>query len=163
LALRERAEAFYFQGLTYAEIGAHLDLSRQRVQQLIRPPRAIYEAVKSRAEGKCEDCGVAIQGGHVHHKNDPGLDYNALENLLYLCASCHPKRHTDPLTAPTHPRPFGRISAAAAIMGRKGGQSRSLAKIEAVRRNAKLGGRPPTGNSKRRRARSRGKMRAVKP
>jgi hypothetical protein len=51
------------------------------------------------------------------------------------------------------------LSAAAAIMGRKGGQSRSQAKLDAARRNAKLGGRPPSGNSKQRRAR----RRAVKP
>jgi hypothetical protein len=43
-------------------------------------------------------------------------------------------------------------------MGRKGGLARTPAKIAAVRRNGKLGGRP-TGNSKQRRK----ARRAVKP
>lgn len=47
------------------------------------------------------------------------------------------------------------LQNAAAVMGRKGGQSRSLAKVEAARRNAKLGGRPPIGNAKDRRRRAR--------
>jgi len=35
------------------------------------------------------------------------------------------------------------LSSAAAALGRKGGKSKSPAKVRAVRENGKLGGRPP--------------------
>jgi len=84
------------RGMTYAEIGKALGVSRQRAQQLVRPPRPIYEAVKARAGGKCELCGLEISNGHVHHKERVN-DYNGLDNLQYLCVVCHKGEHPSEL------------------------------------------------------------------
>ena len=87
------------KGLTYQEVGRRLGISRQRVQQLIRPPREIYNLVHDRAKGRCEDCGIALphmHNGHVHHENSVDIheeDFNDVKNLVYLCWSCHRKRH----------------------------------------------------------------------
>ncbi len=82
------------RGLTYSEIGSSLGLSRQRVQQLVRPPAAIYRFVHARAHGRCETCHVHTRSGHVHHKSLNDTDnYNDVDNLAYLCVSCHRIAH----------------------------------------------------------------------
>ena len=84
-------------GLTYAAIGRRLGLSRQRIQQLLRPPANVYDIMRRRAANHCESCGVVIYQGHAHHKQNQGLlvadDFNDLKNLLYLCLSCHRLAH----------------------------------------------------------------------
>lgn len=81
-------------GLTYAQIGLKIGLSRQRVQQIISPPPYIRRIVVNRAEGRCETCGIKVNGsGHVHHKSCAGEDYNDVDNLQLLCVSCHMKAH----------------------------------------------------------------------
>lgn len=98
-AQRERALELRLKGLTYAEIGKALVLSRQRAQQLTCPPPAIQSAVASRANWQCESCGVPIRQGHVHHKEAKGMtpdSYQDLANLQYLCPSCHREAHAGP-------------------------------------------------------------------
>jgi Zn finger protein HypA/HybF involved in hydrogenase expression len=93
---RQRAVELFTQGLTYAAIGKDIGVSRQYVQQLVRPPKAIYDTVKSNADGKCEDCGIYVARGHVHHRATKGTtpdNFNELRNLEYLCPSCHRKAH----------------------------------------------------------------------
>lgn len=93
---RVEALTLRLRGLTYAEIGARLGVSRQYAQQLVRPVSTIYNAVKQRAKGKCEQCGIEIRNGHVHHKLDAESnpkDFNNLDNLAYLCIGCHQVRH----------------------------------------------------------------------
>lgn len=82
------------KGLTYAEIGKSLGCTRQRVQQLIRPPMATYNFIKRRANNKCEQCGIELSSGHVHHVSCVE-NYNDIENLQYLCVSCHRKAHPE--------------------------------------------------------------------
>ena len=83
-----------FAGLTYGQIAGKLGISRQRVQQLISPPSYIRQLIVDRARGKCQICGLQVNGsGHVHHKSCIGEDYNDTENLQLLCVSCHRKQH----------------------------------------------------------------------
>lgn len=92
--MQQRAVELRLKGLTYAEIGRELGISRQRVQQITRPPAQVYDFVKRRAESKCEDCKVPLGSGHIHHKHvTPLFNYNDIENLEYLCISCHRERH----------------------------------------------------------------------
>ncbi len=94
--IRDRAFGLFVQGKTYAAIAIELGVSRQRVQQIVRPPRQIYDAVCRRAGGACEDCGIELADGHVHHIETCGRttdDFNLPENLRYLCPSCHRQAH----------------------------------------------------------------------
>lgn len=93
-AKREKALRMRLLGKTYAEIGRELDISRQRVQQLISPPLVVKRLIMQRANGCCQACGVKIgRSGHVHHKGGNGEDYNDIDNLEFLCISCHLRKH----------------------------------------------------------------------
>lgn len=90
LIARNKAMELRLKGLSYTEIGKNLSVSRQRAQQLTRPSAEVYRQVRERVDSKCELCGVTLRSGHVHHKRVEGsLDYNDLDNLMYLCISCH--------------------------------------------------------------------------
>ena len=92
---KQQAIDLKLKGLTYREIGKAMGFSRQYAQHLVRPPQAIYDLVKKRAKGQCEQCSVSLENGHVHHRiADAQDDYNDVDNLLYLCASCHQAVHT---------------------------------------------------------------------
>lgn len=81
-------------GFTYAQIAKKVGISRQRVQQLLSPPKAIRDYVVRKYNGLCQDCGLIVgKSGHVHHQNGNSEDYNDIENLILLCISCHRKRH----------------------------------------------------------------------
>ena len=80
------------KGLTYLEISEKMGISRQRVQQLVRPVAPVYSFVRKRANSKCEKCGIEIRSGNVHHKRETGLsesEFNSIDNLEYLCVGCH--------------------------------------------------------------------------
>ncbi len=83
-------------GLSYAAIGEQLGLSRQRIQQLLRPPKAIYDLIWNRAGHQCQDCGIGLPAksgsGCIHHIGSEE-DYNDIDNLILLCRSCHRNRH----------------------------------------------------------------------
>lgn len=86
-------------GLPYRAIAERLGVSRQRIQQLISPPPAITNFVRNRANGLCQQCGIQVASGHIHHKGSSGLEpdrYNDLANLQYLCVSCHRIAHLSP-------------------------------------------------------------------
>lgn len=94
---RKTAIELRLKGLTYAQIGEQLGVSRQRVQQMTRPPHAIQLLIRKRANCRCEKCGVELNtgNGHVHHVGGEDYDFNDLENLQYLCISCHLKAHME--------------------------------------------------------------------
>lgn len=92
MAIRNRAHDLYLKGLTYAEIGKEMGVSRQRAQQLVKPPTPVMDFIRKRAGGACEQCKIALANGHVHHmSNDAG--FNDIDNLQYLCISCHQTKH----------------------------------------------------------------------
>mgnify|MGYP001581133046 CR=1 FL=1 len=81
-------------GMTYAAIAVKAGISRQRVQQLLRPPTPIYNMVKRQSESRCAQCGILVRDGHVHHITSTNGDtYDDLSNLLYVCPTCHRSFH----------------------------------------------------------------------
>lgn len=91
-AKRRLVFELYAKGLTYQEIGSRVGVSRQRIQQMTRPPHMILVRLKKRSKGKCEECGIKLRlgDGHIHHLSTVG-DFSLLGNLQYLCRSCHKK------------------------------------------------------------------------
>ncbi len=83
------------EGYTYQEIGHYFGLSRQRIQQLLSPPRKVREFIHTKYSGKCFACGIRVGvSGHIHHLLLGKENYNDIDNLVLLCASCHRKAHT---------------------------------------------------------------------
>ena len=84
--------AMFAEGRTYAEIGRIFSISRQRVQQIVRPPIQVMDALRRRAGRKCERCRIPLRGGdeHVHHiDNHVTGRYDDLKRVRLLCRSCH--------------------------------------------------------------------------
>lgn len=77
------------KGLSYADIAQRFGLSRQRIQQIFSPKSKTMFAIADRAKALCEECGVFDQFGHYHHKVYEFDILNSVENILYLCNSCH--------------------------------------------------------------------------
>jgi hypothetical protein len=91
---KEQIEDMYRDGITYSQIAKKFGISRQRVAQIIFPDRRLYRALQQRAQLRCEECEVYVEHGHAHHlKPNPDGDVTTLENLAYLCPSCHRKTH----------------------------------------------------------------------
>lgn len=86
-----------FEGRPYQFIANKAGISRQRVQQILSPPKAIRDFVIGKFNGLCTECGIYVgKGGHVHHKNsNVDEDYNDIENLVLLCVGCHRRSHRD--------------------------------------------------------------------
>lgn len=84
-------------GLSYREIAEEAGVSRQRVQQMLSPPKEVSLYVHAKFSGRCADCGVQAKGanGHVHHRStETEVDeYNDLDNLELLCPGCHRTKH----------------------------------------------------------------------
>lgn len=83
-------------GWTYRRIAGSLGIAPSSAMRLCQPPKSVSYMVHSRAQGKCESCGQSAQEGNVHHiriRVEEMEDYNKIENLVYLCASCHNKVH----------------------------------------------------------------------
>jgi hypothetical protein len=76
------------EGKTYEEIGRLFNISRQRVQQILRAPRIIVKDSILRANGKCEACGQILIGKIESHH----ISYKKNE-ILRVCTSCHRKIH----------------------------------------------------------------------
>ncbi len=82
------------EGRTYQYIADKASLSRQRIQQILSPPKKTRELIVTKYGGHCCDCNIWVgESGHIHHKNTNGEDYQDQVNLVLLCPSCHLKRH----------------------------------------------------------------------
>ena len=84
---REIARSLKTAGKTYQEIGIALGISRQRVQQLVRPTAKEREQIITKCGNKCFICGKENERLDIHH-----LDYKTNEAIV-LCISCHRKEH----------------------------------------------------------------------
>jgi DNA-binding CsgD family transcriptional regulator len=94
---RHEALILKLQGLTYRDIGKKLNISGQRVQQILSPPAYIRNLVCQKADGKCQVCGKFVgDSGDVHHNGYDFENYDEVQNLTLLCISCHRKAHALP-------------------------------------------------------------------
>ena len=89
--LRQRLE-----GYSYKSISRSFNLTRQRVQQILSPPRQIKEFIFGKYNNCCSECGLFVgRSGHIHHIGNNGEDYQDIDNLKLLCISCHRKAHNN--------------------------------------------------------------------
>ena len=147
------------EGETYGGIAREMGISRQRVQQILSPPKTVRLAVLERAGQMCEACGGGFARLHVHHKDSIGVEperYEDLANLEALCQTCHRWAHGGGPPAPRAPRedPEGSVPGelgeeadvrcpthgvalvCPGCMGAKGGRVSSPRKAAASRANA---------------------------
>jgi len=81
-------------GMTYKQIGIRAGVSRQRIQQLLCPPKNIREFVINKFGGRCNRCNIFVgESGHIHHNGNNSETYNDVENLELLCIGCHRRAH----------------------------------------------------------------------
>lgn len=111
---QDKALCLRLQGHTFAEIAVVLGVSRQRIQQILSPPRKVRDRVVIAAAGECAACGLFVgSAGHVHHRQAGGLsreNYNDYPNLVLLCASCHRTAHKETPPISEQPAPIVVIS-----------------------------------------------------
>lgn len=85
------------EGWSYGQIAKEAHVSRQRVQQVLSPPKEIRAFVAKRADYHCQQCHAELQlGGHVHHANGNATteeEYEKVDELIYLCMPCHRNIH----------------------------------------------------------------------
>lgn len=86
---RQQAIELKVAGYTYAEIGAIMGVSRQRVEQIISPTKEVLLKVRRRTNGLCALCGNELTT--IHHKSSvqTAADFDSPENMVLLCKSCH--------------------------------------------------------------------------
>ncbi len=91
---RRQALELRLAGLSYAQIGKQLGVSRQRIQAMIAPPKEIRNYIVKIASGLCTSCGIKVSNsGHVHHVDNLDETYNDINNLTLLCPGCHRLAH----------------------------------------------------------------------
>jgi len=52
--------------------------------------------IRAKAKSACEQCGVVLEGRHIHNRKATGSmlhDFDDIGNLTYLCALCHLLAH----------------------------------------------------------------------
>lgn len=89
----ERARLLKVSGMTYAEIGTALGVTRQRAQQLLRI------TIPEDYERKCQRCGTTAGRLSAHH-----TDY-ATDAWELLCLKCHLADHKPSTDNPKAGRP----------------------------------------------------------
>jgi len=72
-----------------------MGVSRQRVQQLVAPPKKTRDFVVEQASGNCQYCGLHVgKSGHVHHDGPSAVDnFDDVAHLQLLCINCHRTAH----------------------------------------------------------------------
>jgi len=129
----ERMLKLRLNGYTYARIAMRANVSRQRVQQILAPPRPIRDFVVNKHDGKCAKCGLYVgKSGHVHHAGNETETYNDIENLELLCLTCHRGAHRDLVNGDLNVSPASFIEE-----GRQKRQVRRHAHLERRNENIK--------------------------
>jgi len=82
LARMEKARELKIKGATTGEIAKALGVTRQRVLQMLRGPREVFNFVRGRAKSRCQQCSFELSNGNVY---SPSGDYGDLARLEYLC------------------------------------------------------------------------------
>jgi hypothetical protein len=84
---RAKARKLKIKGLSYAEIGKRLGVSRQRAQQLVAPTPLARKLARAEMGERCAACGATERKLHLHHDS-----YESAPSRL-LCVPCHRKAH----------------------------------------------------------------------
>ena len=95
ISKRKTALEKRLDGMTFAEIGKEMGVSRQRVEQWLRPPAEIRELVYKLAGGECENCGIKLnqRNGQYHSMNPEIEEFTTYAHTKLLCIACHRKEH----------------------------------------------------------------------
>jgi hypothetical protein len=81
------------RGLTYAEIGEAVGLSRQRIKQLVAQPSNVVDVVRRKAKSRCKNCAVETQKGFIYSPDGSDVsDLSNMDKLIYLCLRCYAER-----------------------------------------------------------------------
>jgi len=80
---RQVARELKQAGLTYAQIGEQLGISRQRAQQLVSPTERVLKNMRDGVGNRCQNCGKKCKKLDAHHE-----DYSASPTRI-LCSACH--------------------------------------------------------------------------
>ena len=81
--------------MTYEEIGQLLNLTKQRIYQLVRYGETGHltigrrNEIKERDNHRCKICRKKHRRLHIHHIGDP--KNRSQDNLITLCPTCHKK------------------------------------------------------------------------
>lgn len=106
---RVRALELRLTGLTYRAVAERLSMKPEQVCQLLRAPLAVRRLLYVRSGRRCEHCKAAVFfTSQIHHRQVVGRtleNYHALDNLQYLCASCHTQTHAGTLPRKKKPQP----------------------------------------------------------
>ncbi len=122
----ELAQRLKIAGYSYAAIGEHIGVSRQRAQQYLR-----IRLPKDRNQHRCEHCFKSAKVLHCHH-----VSYDTNEFML-LCVSCHSLAHVKPRRKRGEPmRTTGELHEFLSRAGRKGMANRWKGTTKAERRQA---------------------------
>jgi 5-methylcytosine-specific restriction endonuclease McrA len=91
--MKDQIKELRNKGLTYSQIGEKLDISRQRVHQIIKNYRSLSTKDSRRFifNKNCRNCGDIAKC--IHHK-DRNSRNNKPANLIPLCRNCHIRVHT---------------------------------------------------------------------
>jgi len=92
------------QGLTLTEVGARFGISRQRVEQIVKPTKTyarerVFDAIRAgklTPPAACANCAQLrpVQG---HHH-----DYSLPLEVTWLCTECHGKAHSSNMPKTPH-------------------------------------------------------------
>jgi hypothetical protein len=90
------------RGMTYAEIGKAMGISRQRAQQLVAPTLKETSIQIEQRNGVCDECHKPARKLEGHHDTYDGAP------TRYLCTACH--RRADSKHLPKYKLHFHRTS-----------------------------------------------------
>lgn len=92
--IRKRVDAWLLEGLSFAEIGRKLGITRQRVHQIytgystIVVKNTLLESIYKKAwKDMCQHC-FKSKSKHMHHRDGDHTN-NTVSNLLPVCYRCH--------------------------------------------------------------------------
>ncbi len=83
----------WLKGMTFSAIGQQMEVSRQRVHELLVPPSQKRKVVYNLHDGQCAECGMFLsRNGHYHSIPTGPID-DFTQPMILLCCGCHAKRH----------------------------------------------------------------------
>ena len=95
MSREEQVRWWWEHGVTFAEMGRRLGVTRQRAEQLVRAPQsrarqAVHAAIKCGKLVRSDTCARCGEGGKIeaHHP-----DYSKPLKVEWVCLMCHRPLH----------------------------------------------------------------------